>query len=130
MVHWLTTDGLLCNTAQVSLTVNLLPTRLVWSDKLPWLLSGDSLKSRAWNATLAERSPARRNKPGFVLSLVDGIPLESADSCGSGEAGVRRPATEGHTVSPSGPQTPAPPAPPALPRATRTSDSPCRVQCA
>ena len=30
----------------VRLTVNLLPTRLVWPDKLPWLLSGDSLNSR------------------------------------------------------------------------------------
>ena len=68
------TDGLLCNTAQVSLTVNLLPTRLVWSDKLPWLLSGDSLKSRSWNTTLAERSEAKQNKPGFVLSLADGTP--------------------------------------------------------
>ena len=75
MVHLLPTDGLLCNTAQVSLTVNLLPTRLVWSDKLPWLLSGDSLKSRSLNATLAERSRAKRNKAGFGLSWFDGIPL-------------------------------------------------------
>ena len=73
----LLTDGFLWNTAQVSLTVNLLPTRLVWSDKLPWLLSGNSLKSYWWNATLAERSQPKQNKPGFAFSLVDGIPLRS-----------------------------------------------------
>ena len=33
---------------------------LVWSDILPWLLSGDSLKSRQWNETLAEMTPALR----------------------------------------------------------------------
>ena len=32
-------------------------------------------------------------------------------ACGSGEAGVRRPATKGDTVSPSGPRTPDPHAP-------------------
>ena len=55
----LVADRLLCDTAQVSLTANLLQTRLGWSDKLPWLLSGDSLKSRSWNATRAEISPAK-----------------------------------------------------------------------
>ena len=51
--------------------------RLGCSDKMPWLLSGDSLKSRLWNATRAEISLAKRNKPGFAFSLVDGIPPQS-----------------------------------------------------
>ena len=51
--------------------VNGIPPWLGWSDKLPWLLSGDTLEQ--W-LELAEISPAKRNKPGFAFSLVDGIP--------------------------------------------------------
>ena len=40
------TDELLSNIDQVSMTVSLVPTRLVWSDTFPWLLSGDSLKGQ------------------------------------------------------------------------------------